>query len=304
MSTTASRQNLLYVSDGVASVLVYTYPKPRLVGTLTGFISPLGECVDANGNVFIVSAADQSWSSGIIYEYAHGGTYPIATLNDQAVGQGCAIDAKSGDLAVSNASDQNNPYGSYGSVAVYAGAQGNPTMYYSQSAFYFQSFCGYDTEGDLYLSATNGQYANQDELLRLMPNHTDFQQISLNVKLYTQSNFPPSVQWDGNHMAVSSASNPPGGSVSIYRLRIKGTKAVAVGATTLNSKHDHNKSGQLWIQGRTVVGITYDRGTGYASAWRYPVGGSPTHNTKLGHDVYWGVAVSAASGVVKKRPHD
>lgn len=46
-------------------------------GTLTGFVRPQGECVDNAGDVF---TADNGASN--IADYAHGGTSPIAVLND------------------------------------------------------------------------------------------------------------------------------------------------------------------------------------------------------------------------------
>ena len=56
MSPATKKGTLLYVSNSSSSdayVAVYTYPKLRLVGKLTGFTSPEGECADAAGDVWV-----------------------------------------------------------------------------------------------------------------------------------------------------------------------------------------------------------------------------------------------------------
>jgi hypothetical protein len=107
-------------------VYVYTYPQGRRVGTLTGFSEPQGECSDASGNVFIVDFIPDATT---VYEFAHGGMSPIATLNDPADGFGCAVDPLDGTVAVANTYDPSN-FEDNGDVAVYAGGHGNPTIYY------------------------------------------------------------------------------------------------------------------------------------------------------------------------------
>lgn len=47
---------LLYISDaGTDDVYVYAYPSLAVVGTLTGFSTPAGMCVDKTGDVFVVN---------------------------------------------------------------------------------------------------------------------------------------------------------------------------------------------------------------------------------------------------------
>ncbi len=119
----AKSEDLLYIAAGLVdgAVYVYTYPRGRFVGTLTGFAEPFGECTDSAGDVFIVAFSNtSSSSSSTIYEYAHGGTTPIAMLSDPSAGVACAIDPVSGNLAVSG-----------DGVAIYQHATGSPTMYYS-----------------------------------------------------------------------------------------------------------------------------------------------------------------------------
>lgn len=63
---------LLYVSsDATDNVYVFTYPGGVLKQTLTGFLFPQGECVDAKGDVFVTDAVADD-----IVKYAHGGNAP------------------------------------------------------------------------------------------------------------------------------------------------------------------------------------------------------------------------------------
>lgn len=259
MSPTASGQDLLYVTDG-EDVYAYAYPHGQLVGELTGFVDALGECVDAAGDVFIVTPANKSNSSGIIYEYPHGGTSPIATLSDPNPVYGCAVDSHSGNLAVVG-----------GGVAVYKHASGEPVIYGSSEPFYF---CGYDTRGDLYLSATNGRYGDQEQLVQLAKGSSTFDQISLGVTLYANNSSPSSVQWDGKYMTVSSSvEREP---THLYRLRISGDSAKVVGTTTLSSKRNTLKSGQIWIQGNRALGADFNgKASGGVDSWSYPNAAKP-----------------------------
>ena len=264
----AKSEDLLYIAAGLVdgAVYVYTYPRGRFVGTLTGFAEPFGECTDSAGDVFIVAFSNtSSSSSSTIYEYAHGGTTPIAMLSDPSAGVACAIDPVSGNLAVSG-----------DGVAIYQHATGSPTMYYSSQYKIFRS-CGYDNRGNLYLLSGSNLYRQQVVLLRLSRASSDFEQISLNAKLYTNTLWP-SVQWDGKHMTVTS--NPDRKPLLIYRLHISGSAATIVGTTEVSSSKN-NYNGQTWIQGNTIVGTGYaKRGNENAFLWRYPAGGAPRSQIK------------------------
>ncbi len=277
----ASSQDLLYISSNDrGSVYVYSYPQGSLVGTLTGFISPFGECSDATGDVFIVAYSTPSMKSSIIYEYAHGGTTPIATLSDPNGAFACAVDSTTGNLAASGAG-----------IAIYTHASGKPRLLFPTVALWY---CGYDDKGNLYVSAVDDRYADQARLLRLAAGDSRLELISLNAKLYTGTQWP-SVQWDGKHLAVSSMLyRKP---ITIYRLRISGRRATVVGNTTLSDRIN-NYYGLTWIQGGTVIGTdTYKRGYENALFWPYPKGGAPDRAIRKVADLkqqLWGVVVSLA----------
>jgi len=156
MLPSAKTGDLLYVSSSDGSVYVYRYLNRQLVGALSGFIKPLGECVDRSGNVFITAYSSVTETSSSIYEYAHGGSSPIATLSDPGHAFGCSIDPSTGNLAVANPYDPANPYNvAYGSVAIYQGASGSPAMYYPSD--FGIAMCGYDTKGNLYVTVYGSQ---------------------------------------------------------------------------------------------------------------------------------------------------
>ena len=133
------------------NMFIYTYPGTQSVGTLSGKMGYGGLCSDDQGNVFTEEISASGLSS-TIFEYSHGGTTPIATFADRGIAFGCAIDPTSGNLAVANFEDSNNP-DDVGDIAVYPSETGTPKIYVSQS-FGTYYFCGYDDEGNLFISAT------------------------------------------------------------------------------------------------------------------------------------------------------
>ena len=76
-----------------------------LVGTLYGFRDPTGLCVDRANDVYVMDFDEQ-----VAIEFAHGATTPIKILHD-TVGYpyGCAVDSKTGDVAVVNLYDGRDP---------------------------------------------------------------------------------------------------------------------------------------------------------------------------------------------------
>lgn len=124
MDPSANRTALLYVADwGADAVYVYSYPAARRKGMLTGFKRVEGLCADRMGNVWVVDSL-----ASTLYEYAHGGTHPIATLSDPKDEHPwtCSVNPKNGDLAVANIRRGSD---APGSLSVFTGAQGKPRTY-------------------------------------------------------------------------------------------------------------------------------------------------------------------------------
>jgi hypothetical protein len=271
MAPNAKKQDLLYVSDyGDGVVYVYTWPKGQIVGTLSGFRRATGECVDKAGHVWITS-----YVSAEIVEYAHGGTTPIATLSDPGEYPiSCSVDPTTGNLAVGNIETTSD---TQGSVAIYAGAQGTPTLY-SDPTIDRVFFMDYDRSGDLFVdgrpNSTGGFVFTE-----LPKGSATFTDITLGQSI----GMPAGVKWDGNEVVVGDQQAP-----DIYAFTISGSSATEIGETPLGGGQDVV---QFCIQGKRVVGPNAD--TGNAMVWKYPKGGKAT-KTLSGLDLPFGSVISKA----------
>ena len=258
----------MYVSDETGSVYVFSYPKGTPKGTLTGIPDPQGECVDRKGDVFITT-----FGGGEILEYAHGGTTPIATLqNPGEYMEGCSVDRKSDTLAVINFAPTSGS--GNGGVSLYAHASGNPTVLTDPSLLLGYQL-GYDNSGNLFLDGVNASC--QFEFAELPNGSTTFTEISLNATIAT----PGGVQWDGKYVAVGDAT---GGKV--YQTNGAGGKVE--GTTTLS---DSDGIYQFFIERKTFIGPNVFSAN--AMFWQYPAGGSPT-KTLAGFTDPFGAVVSRA----------
>lgn len=273
MAPEAKNEDLLYISDLEAQeVFVYTYGHGyKLVGELTGFFNPEGLCVDKAGDVFVTNDT----SSGVyqITEYAHGGTSPIANLvNTNGRVNGCSVDLKTGDLAVTNFWGETERAGG---VSIYRHATGNPTFYTDPNIYYYY-FDGYDDKGDLFVDGLT--YGSAQGFAELPKGGSAFTDISLDQTIY----LPGGVQWDGKYMAVGDQVAVKHNFTSvIYQFSISGSSGTEVGDTILESS---NQVSQFWIPGvgqskkgveaKTVIGP--NQGGKDTLFWDYPAGGSPT----------------------------
>jgi hypothetical protein len=277
MLSGATSQDLLYVSAGGYSgqqgaVLVLSFPKGDLVGTLTGFSVPSGECVDESGDVFVADGGADT-----IREYAHGGTTPIATLNDPGEPYGCSVDPTTGNLAVTNGSD---------SVAIYPSAQGTPTLY-SDPSIYEYLFCAYDNHGNLFVDGTTS-----DLIGELPKGGASFTNITFNGAIAG----PSSMQWVGGKLVIVDDGAPWRTPTPVDRVQISGSTGIVVGTTHLKSQYGGVAAYvQYWIQGHNIVGPERSNGDGhrFLGFWGYPTGGKPIQTLRHFDSGYlWAAVVS------------
>jgi hypothetical protein len=268
MSPDAKMSTLLYVSDqanGFNLVDVYKYGTNTLVGQLTGFQAPFGECTDMVGDVFVTDFSAQD-----IVEYAHAGTTPIQILSDpKGVPIGCSVDPISGNLAVSNWYN-NGPTGPIaGGVYIYQGAAGSPKRYANSKVFDFWP-PGYDNKGNLFLDGTGSSL--DVGLYELPVGGKSVRQISLGHTIVSGA----SVQWDGKYVAVGDQAIHGKLHFGIYRVQVSGLTGKVVGSLELTGGCASKKSDaiQVWIHGTTVLGpnLFCPNTFGY---WNYPAGGLP-----------------------------
>jgi hypothetical protein len=268
MATEAVSQDLLYVSN-VRTVTVYSYPRGKLEGTLKGFYSAQGECVDQHGDVFITNLGTNQ-----IFEYAHGSKKRLRTLTSYGGPAGCSVDPTTGNLAVSNLT--------VGSVAIYTDARGKPKLY-KDPAFKEDFWCGYDDKGNLFVDGESSTSAF--EFAELPKGAGSLENITLNQSI----SFPGGVQWDGTYVAVGDQSRSP----VVYQFAISGSKGIKVGSTPLGSGAVDTK--QFWIQGQTIIAPNFNpgsRGRGDVLFYKYPAGGTATRKITAGLDYPIGAVVS------------
>ncbi|MGA8574201.1 MAG: hypothetical protein WB609_00745 [Candidatus Cybelea sp.] len=255
MAADAKSQALLYVSDlGTDHVDVYSYPRGRLKGVLTGFSAVHYECVDAAGNVFIANG-----TANQLLEYAHGGTLPIKIYREPAFVHGCSVDPTTGDLAVLHDPPSSGP----GGISIYRHARGKPHEYTTPNVFRVY-FIGYDGQGNLFVDGTDMHVAF--EMAELPTGGQTFEAVTLNQKII----LPGAIQWDGQYLAVGDQVSIYGPS-KIYEFSMSGSTGTLVGTTPLSDSCDVL---QFWITGRRVIASNVC--ASHVLYFNYPGGGSST----------------------------
>lgn len=278
----ANGEDLLYASNTDAdNVTVFTWPKGRVVGTLTGFgsyVALLGLCADAKGDVFVTAASQND--QGSIYEYAHGGSKPIAVLNDPGWPIACAVDPGSGNLAVANFFAAGSQY-NHGNIAIYGSGQNQPTIY-TAPGFNAYWAAAYDDNGDLFVSGVGGT----STIAKLPQGSNTFANITVNESLLADS-----LQWFKGQLIVASNPSKTRGPKTIARVALSGSEGTVVGTTLLNGPHGFANA-QFWIQGKTIIGPGAKQLN--LQCWHYPAGGNPSKILQEHNGAWSGVVVSVA----------
>ena len=278
MEPGAASGELLYVSDNGGNVYVFSYPAGKLVGRLTDARSPSGLCTDKAGHVFVPDTNAED-----VLEYKHGGTKPIATLNDFGYyPEGCAVDPTTGNLAVTNYVKP--PSLGPGNVAIYPNEQA-PATSYQDADFAAYLFCGYDTKGNLYVDGVNNG-TTATEFAELPAGGSTLATVTLNQSI----GFPGGVQWDGKYVALQDVTNDV-----LYRFKISGSTGTVTSKVQFSGQHSELLS-QFWLQGSTIIvpdGSLY-RQAHQVGFWAYPAGGAPTKRVRVnGSTELFGTTVSA-----------
>jgi hypothetical protein len=260
----AKKSDLAYISNFYGSnVLAFTYPGGTYVGVISGVTAAQGECTSkrSNGNWWVVaSGADE------VLEYAHGGTTPLKTLNED-VGEpgGCTVDPTTGNLAVTLLGTSD--------LVVFAGGSGSGTTL--SDSLYSTYFASYDDKGDLFVDGITP--SDTVGVVELRKGGSTFVSITTSPSL----KFPGNLQWHGNYLAVGVNSG-------IYHFAIHGTKGREIGFTQLSGFD----VAQFWIQAGYVVAA--DPGSENAEIWKYPAGGPVFKSLSGPFDIPSGATVSVA----------
>lgn len=226
MSPAASKQStLLYVSN-VSNVTVYTYNNGsgiNQVGTLTGFTSPGGMCTDNAGNVWITD-----YYSRKVYEYAHGGSTPIATIT-QHLGYpyACVVDAATGNLAVSY-EHPNGHFRDYAEVLVFAPGSKSGVSYGPKNGFYRAYFLMYDGQSNLFATGVAcGSYgcarAGYIHLFKLARGQSTFRPV-----LGARQSAASAIVWVDPFFLMGTGHSGNGGAQAL-KVQVNGDRATVIG---------------------------------------------------------------------------
>ena len=275
----AKATDLVYDSSSALYTYVLTYPKGKLVATIKdpNALYQQGLCSDSRGNVFVTSSTNDH--HGYISEYAHGGTTPIATLDDASFWpQACSLDPKSGNLAVANVGGAAH---SYGNIAIYDGASGAP-VYISNPTMNEYNAAAYDADGNLFVT-------NSSSVAELPYGSSAFVDLQLSENVGVMND----LQWDGSYLAIFSHRFGSDKAAFISQVSVAGSVATVISSHKLDKIK--NSSAWVWIHGSTLFG-PYGAASRNLGFWRYPTGGKPYKNVNIDGNasVYHGITVSVA----------
>lgn len=265
----AASNDLLYLAHK-DTIEVYTYPDGVYEDTLKAPASIHSMCSDSRGDVYLAATSQHKGvSTGYVYEYAHGGNSPIATLDlpSREIPIDCSSDPKTGDLAVTSYNARNfAPL-----VEVYANAGGKPKVYKTM-ALGANPQPAYDNEGNLFVTSGGNVGA------MLAKGKKTLQEIKLDRTIGGVAH----AQWDGKYFALQSFQAAKHQLehvlVRVFRVQIAGSSGTIVGFTSFENWRLKG-AGQSWIQGDTLLATPQN----YTLFFKYPAGGNPFNTLKHAH---------------------
>lgn len=272
----------MYASTGW-NVYVFNFPSGTPAGQLGGFdqgFEKNGLCLDRANDLFVTGWNHDSLK-GQTYEFGPGSQAPIAKLTTSGVAHTCSVDPTTGNLAV--AEIKNKPGDNRGAIAVFAGAQGDPTYYIDPQSSNFRD-CAFDSAGNLYVSQDS-----RGDLIELAQGSQTFETIALNAGAISGS-----LQWYDGDLLVSSWTVKKSKD-TIEQVQVNGSTATIVGISVLDAKKRTRSVDQYVVDGDVIVGPgDNDK---YLEMWNYPAGGKPTKNLGRGNPGTWqSVAITSHTG--------
>jgi hypothetical protein len=271
----AKKSKLLYVSAfNGDTVNVYDYPGGDQVGTLTGFTSPSGQCVDAKGDVYIAD-----FGSGAVTEYAHGGKTPLASFATDGDAFGCSVD-KSGDLAVTDFLGKSY---AAGSVTVFAKGSSKGVVYSDPTDCHYIWTAGYDDKGNLVMVSEN-QASETVTYCALLKGAKSLTMLAASgFAIYS----PNSTMWDGKYIALGDQQLGGGLQSGVVEVTLSGSTLTYHAQVALSDGCDGDYTHVVspFIIGTKNTPVNDKKSVAIAGAnefcsadfrlWHYPEGGNP-----------------------------
>jgi hypothetical protein len=274
MASEKNTPNLLYISVAEANtVWVFPYPEQHNFQILKGFTDPSGLCSDSGQNVWISNTGASD-----LVEYAHGGNAPLKTLGD--AGQlpvSCAIDPRSGDLAVANNTTTQK---GAGSITIYAKAKGKGRQI---PAFAQTKYVAYDAKGDLFVDGVNSD--GSFSIGEVATNGHSVATLSWNGPMV---NVPGGLQFVFNKLAVCDVD----GSV-IYQASVKDDAVTVTGTTDLTGyPNPGSEVIQFVVLTQTHRVLAADAYNKVVGIYKYPLGGESLSRIEGANAAPSGLAIS------------
>ncbi len=261
---------LLYVVTDENFAFVADYPSGQTLHRISfgGNVNGTGICSNASGQVFMTAQAEQgTYPTGYIYEFAHGGTSPIATLEETGhTPTDCSVDPTTGNLAVTSTSEANCRGNA---VAIYPGAKGTPTIY-EAPGFACLAGAAYDDQGNLFLVGSGGVTDLSYVIEELPRGSSNLIDIALNEQLTcVREECRSAIQWYGKYLAITKPSEARNSPI-VYRVQVSGSVGKVVGATTFHGNFGAGSGTGSLVRGGKIL-LTYRPNN--VALWSYPAGG-------------------------------
>jgi hypothetical protein len=244
----ASRGDLVYLAIP-GEVVVFSYPGGKYVGALTGVKNAVGLCSDISGNVWVIEA--DSHKHSMLLKYAHDGSRPIARLQLSDRADACSVDPSSGNLAAGTLNSN---------VAVWANAEGSPTLYSTSAFFKEVRTIAYDGGGDLYMRG----FASHTSGAWLPKGRTVVTQFHITKLGY--------YGWDGRYFVIGPED---GGYKPMTRYKLHGGNAKVVGNISLKNCALGYEPPSFAIAGSELAVSCGIDETNSLNYYKYPQGGIP-----------------------------
>lgn len=282
-------RRLLFVSNyDYALVDMYSLPDLALVGevALSSDLTLQGECADKSGDVWVTAYTMTSYGTNELVELSHDGSVLGKTTFYYGNPQSCAIDPKTGNLAVTEV-----PFSGSGGggVVIYTGGSGSGRLIDNPRQYWY-TWDGYDNQGNLWVDGLD----RNDHVVISRCGTTSCTTVPTSGATLHRPGFVQYVASQHTwYVGNDCAKKPEQADFCIDPVSPSGF----VGTPITFTGPDGRRIGmeQALITGgqtRVVIGTAHRNKRSWVARWNFSGGGSWITETLTG-DYGWGAAISA-----------